>query len=104
MVRNALLSAMPVTMPGSAIGRMITSDTTLRPKKCVRCSASAAIVPSSSATRVARMATSMLVSSAARAPWLWAAAFHQRRVSSCGGQLKVRLALKELSTTSISGV
>ena len=29
---NTLLSAMPVTMPGSAIGRMISSETTLRPK------------------------------------------------------------------------
>ena len=33
IVRNALLSAMPVTMPGSAIGRMISSETASRPKK-----------------------------------------------------------------------
>lgn len=32
IVRNALFSAMPVTIPGSAIGRMISSDTGLRPK------------------------------------------------------------------------
>ena len=33
MVGNALASAMPVTMPGSAIGRMISSETASRPKK-----------------------------------------------------------------------
>ena len=32
IVRNALFSAMPVTIPGSAIGRMMSSDTGLRPK------------------------------------------------------------------------
>ena len=31
MVRNALASAMPVTTPGSAIGRMISSETVSRP-------------------------------------------------------------------------
>ena len=31
MVRNALAMAMPVTTPGSAIGRMISSETVSRP-------------------------------------------------------------------------
>ena len=49
IVRNALASAMPVTTPGSAIGRMISSETVSRPKNRKRCSARAAIVPSTSA-------------------------------------------------------
>ena len=32
MVRNALFSAIPVTMPGSAIGRMTSRLTASRPK------------------------------------------------------------------------
>ena len=31
IVRNALFSAIPVTMPGSAIGRITSSDTVSRP-------------------------------------------------------------------------
>ena len=59
---------MPVTMPGSAIGRMISSDTALRPKNRVRCSAIAARVPSTSAIAVASSATWTLTHSASRAP------------------------------------
>ena len=77
IVRKALFSAMPVTMPGSAIGRMISSETAWRPKKRVRRSASPASVPRSRAIAVASSATSTLTSSASRAPWLWAASFHQ---------------------------
>ena len=103
MVRKALLSAMPVTMPGSAIGRMISSETVWRPKKRVRRNASPASVPSTSAIAVASSATSTLTSSACRAPWLWAASFHQCRVNPLGGHEKVRSTLKELTTTIASG-
>jgi hypothetical protein len=67
-VRNMLLSAMPVTMPGSAIGRMMKSETTLRPKNLLRVSARAAIVPSTSETTVASSPTWTLTRSACRAP------------------------------------
>jgi hypothetical protein len=48
---------MPVMMPGSAIGRMISSEIASRPKKRVRGSAPAASVPSTSAMAVATSAT-----------------------------------------------
>src|SRR5437588_5067050 len=47
-VKNEL-SAMPVMMPGSAIGSTSTNDTASRPKKRSRCTANAAIDPSSNA-------------------------------------------------------
>src|SRR5689334_20352901 len=40
------LSAIPVMIPGSASGRMRTNDTTSRPKNRKRCTANAAIEPS----------------------------------------------------------
>src|SRR6202011_6246348 len=46
-------SAMPVMIPGSAIGRISTSDTASRPKKRKPSTAKAAIVPTSIATPVA---------------------------------------------------
>ena len=45
-------SAMPVTMPGSAIGRTSSSEIASRPKKRARDSAAAASVPSTSASAV----------------------------------------------------
>ncbi len=103
MVRKPFWNASPVTMPGSAIGRMISSDTTLRPKKRVRRNPIAASVPNTSATTVASAATLRLVSSASRAPWLSAASFHQCRVKPGGGQPNVLSVLNELTTTSSSG-
>ena len=90
-------------MPGSAIGRMISSETALRPKNLVRCRAIAAIVPSTSAIAVASSPTSTLTSSACRAPDECAAASHQRTVSPLGGQANDVLTLNELSTTRASG-
>ena len=49
--------AIPVTMPGSAIGSSRSSETTSRPKKRLRCTAAAASVPSTSAMVVATVAT-----------------------------------------------
>ena len=76
MVVKKLASAMPVTTPGSAIGRMISSETVSRPKKRNRCSARAAMVPSTSATSVATMATCTDTQTASRAPWECQAACH----------------------------
>src|ERR671933_1137806 len=46
-------SAIPVMIPGSAIGRTSSSETASRPKKRKRATANAAAVPSTSATPVA---------------------------------------------------
>ena len=46
-------SAMPVMMPGSAVGRMTSSDTVSRPKKRERETAAAASVPGTRAVAVA---------------------------------------------------
>ena len=50
-------SAMPVTMPGSAIGSTSRNETASRPKKLKRATPNAAIEPSRSATPVATSAT-----------------------------------------------
>jgi hypothetical protein len=52
---------------------------------------------------VASRATCTLTHSALRAPSERAAASHQAKVRSRGGQAKVLFVLKELSTTSASG-
>src|ERR1700690_2236654 len=50
---KAELSAMPVTIPGSAIGRTSRDDTASRPKKRRRATPNAAAEPSTSAIPVA---------------------------------------------------
>ena len=85
------------------MGRMMSSDTVSRPKKRNRCSASAAIVPSTSAITVAIRATSSDTTIALRAPSLSTAADHHFVVKPGGGHSKVREVLNELSTTSASG-
>ena len=50
-------SAMPVMMPGSAIGRMTSSEMVSRPKNFVRDTAAAQSVPSTSAIAVEIAAT-----------------------------------------------
>ena len=63
-IAKAERSDMPVMMPGSAIGRMRSSETASRPKKRERLTAAAASVPSTSATSVAMAATRALSVSA----------------------------------------
>jgi len=48
---------MPLMMPGSAIGRMNSSEIASRPKNDARASAPAASVPRTTATSVATVAT-----------------------------------------------
>ena len=50
-------SAMPVMMPGSAMGRMTSSEMVSRPKKRVRLTAAAQSVPRTSAMTVEMVAT-----------------------------------------------
>ena len=94
---------MPVTIPGSAIGRMISRDTALRPKKRCRDNAIAAMVPSTRETTVAKVATRTLTHRASRAPCDEKARCHQSRVRPAGGHANERLVLKEFSTTSARG-
>jgi hypothetical protein len=49
-------SAIPVMIPGSAIGRTSTNETASRPKKRKRCTANAAADPRTTAIAVARSA------------------------------------------------
>jgi hypothetical protein len=62
----ALFSAIPVRMPGSAIGSTSTNETAFRPKKRNRCTAIAARLPNKKARSVAMVATSSDVPSAVR--------------------------------------
>jgi hypothetical protein len=94
---------MPVTMPGSAIGRMISRESVSRPKNLKRCTAKDTIVPRIRAMAVAPSPALIDVHRASRAPELFQAADHHRVVKSCGGQANVRSPLNELTSTSSSG-
>src|SRR5437588_8335446 len=80
------LSAIPVMIPGSAIGSTSSSETALRPKKRKRCSAKAAAVPSSSATVVATSAALNDSPSAWRMSLLWKVDENQRVENPLSGQ------------------
>src|SRR3954454_14703469 len=101
--RKVLLSAMPVTMPGSAIGRRTRNDTVSRPKNREREAGHAAIVPSNSATAVAPRPALMLLSSASLAPAACQARDHHDTVKPEGGHPNVRDRLNELTRTTASG-
>ena len=94
---------MPVTTPGSAIGRMTTKERASRPKKRYLCTAKAISVPSTSATPVAPSPARIEVHRAERAPLLCQASDHQCSVRCDGGQPKPRSALTELTRTSSNG-
>lgn len=76
-VRKAVLSATPVTMPGSAIGRTIMKEMVSRPKNLKRWTAKAMSVPRTKAIAVAPSPALTEVHSAARAPVLRHASPHQ---------------------------
>jgi hypothetical protein len=98
-----LFSAIPVTIPGSAIGRITNSEMASRPKNRYRCKANAAAVPRTRLIAVAASPARTLVASAARAPALSAVVSHQRSVQPEGGQANVASALNELRTTTTNG-
>ncbi len=77
---------MPVTTPGSAIGRISSSETASRPKKRLRASAAAASVPSSSAMAVDQAATWKLSVMACQTSSRAQATPNQRVVSAGGGK------------------
>ena len=92
-------------MPGSAIGRMIRSDTALRPKKRVLLQRHRRQGPQHQRDHGGEQRH--LHAHPQRVPGPLRLGRHvttSRSVKSCGGQAKDRLTLKELSTTSASGV
>src|SRR6478735_5332196 len=103
IVRKKLLSAMPVMIPGRAMGRMTSRLTALRPKKSNRCSARDRRVPSTSEMTVATVATCTLVSTADIAPWLWNALTHHSNVNPGGGHVRDVDVEKEFTSTTNSG-
>src|SRR5574343_1665222 len=84
---NADSSAMPVTMPGKAIGRMNSSVIVSLPKKAARYSAAEARVPSSIASAVACAATSTDSHTAARTSSRANALANHSRVKPCSWKL-----------------
>ena len=68
---NVAFSAMPVTMPGSVIGSTTSRLTTSRPKNRYRCTANAAMVPSTSAIAVAPRPTTTELASDFHMPSLF---------------------------------
>ncbi len=70
IVRNRLFSAMPVMMPGSAIGRITSRFTVFLPKNEKRCRANASMVPRMRARIDEISATRALVATASSAPSL----------------------------------
>ncbi len=100
---NTLFSAIPVTMPGNAIGRTNISEITSRPKKLYRAIAAAAKEPKIRAIIVASVAVKTDNRIASFTPELDAALAHHIVVNPVGGQLKDLFLLKELITTSING-
>jgi hypothetical protein len=85
--RNAECSAMPVTMPGNAMGRMKLIAIQSLPRNSRRARASAASVPSSTAASVAPRATRAESSSASSTSERSTAAANQRVVKPCGGKV-----------------
>ena len=102
-VLNEALSAIPVMIPGSAIGRITRKLMESRPKKSYLATANATIEPRTIAIRVAPTPALILVSSAARTPSLVAAFVHQSVVHAVGGHEKTFEALKELIKMTNSG-
>ena len=93
VVANVVLRAIPVTMPGSAIGKITTNETTSRPKNRCRATASAASDPSRRAISVAPSATTIEVRKASRRPVFAIAISTHFRDSEVGGQAEVPLSL-----------
>ena len=82
---NADSRAMPVMIPGSAIGSTNSSVTASRPRNRLRASAKAASVPSTSAMAVATVATASESLSAAQMSSRAKATANQCSVSPGGG-------------------
>ena len=89
---KVLLSATPVTIPGSAIGRITRNEIVSRPKNRWRATASEARVPSTSAIAVAASPALIEVQKASLAVLSIALGNHSR-VRAGGGHSRILLAL-----------
>src|SRR3954468_16653467 len=97
------LSAMPVTTPGSAMGRTSRNVIASRPKNRNRATAVAAAVPSRSATDVARTAAFSERTSASRASWSCQAELNHFVLKPAIGQLWMFEELNAYTQISTSG-
>ena len=100
---NVAFSAMPVTMPGSVIGSTTRKLTTSRPKNRYRCTANAAMVPSTNAIAVAPRPTTTELASDFHIPSLCHAVTHHCVVNPVGGKANVREELNALTSTRAKG-
>src|SRR5262245_23654816 len=91
---KVLLSATPVTTPGSAIGRTTRNEIVSRPKNLKRATANEATLPRSRAIPVATAPTLIDVQRASRAPVLSIASLNQWVVRLGGGHARVLPPLK----------
>src|SRR5512143_3961531 len=82
--------AMPVTIPGKAIGSTTKNEMASRPKNLKRETASANNVPKNKAMAVAAIATTTDKTNESRKPWLPAVMPNQSVVKPGGGKVKVR--------------
>ena len=87
-------SAMPVMMPGSAIGRTSANDTVSRPKNRKRCTANEARVPSTTATAAATSPILIEFSRPSRIPFAFHATSNHFVVKPVGGHACATLVLK----------
>jgi hypothetical protein len=92
-VWNVVRNAIPVTTPGSAIGRMNRNEIVSRPKKVNRWMARAASDPSTSAIAVAPVAAISEFTSARRTAAFAAASMNQSSENEVGGHACERLSL-----------
>ncbi len=91
---KVLLSATPVTIPGSAIGRITRNEIVSRPKKRWRATASEARVPRTSAIAVAASPTLIEVTKRVARPASFERLPNQWVVQLGGGQSRILLELK----------
>jgi hypothetical protein len=100
---KTLFRAIPVTIPGSAIGSTKRRDIASLPKNSYLDIAAAASEPRMSAIEVAIRAVMTERITASRIPSLAAALLHQTVVKPVGGQANDLLVLKEFITTRANG-
>jgi len=100
---NTLLSAIPVTIPGRAIGKTNSREIVLRPKKSYLVIAAAASEPKTRAIEVAIRAVTTERNTASLIPSFAAAFVHHSVVKPVGGQANDLFVLNELITTRTKG-
>ena len=98
IARNAVLRARPVTMPGSASGRITMNAIVSRPKNRKRATARASSDPSTIARIVAPIATWTDVANDERMPASLNALTYQSSVNEVIGQVATLAALNEYRT------